>query len=260
MTQPVEDRDDAIIKTLTNVGARLSNSLVSYMTLAPPIPTPPPSGHQRDPERTRERIVEAAIQEFAAVGFTGARVDSIAERAGVNKRMLYHYFGNKLELFRAIIEDRLEDNGVCIEKAPESVGEAFVHFHEDVRENIPWLRLLQWEALQLHNEEAPIGVASRELNAARGLELVKRAQAAGLFPDLDSKQVLLSLMGMVLVPYLLPQMTKLMVGDDPQSEDFRNARNAFFRQILPSPQSPQSSSPHIAEPPVPQNDALPRRP
>jgi TetR/AcrR family transcriptional regulator len=223
------------------------------MTLAPPIPSPPPSGHQRDPERTRERILEAAIEEFAAVGFTGARVDSIAERAGVNKRMLYHYFGNKLELFRAIVEDRLEENGVCLDKAPESVGEAFVHFHEDVRENIAWLRLLQWEALQLHNEEAPIGIASRQQNVARGLDLVKHAQAQGLFPGLDSNQVLLSLMGMVLVPYLLPQMTKLMVGEDPQSEAFRSARNAFFRQILPSSQT-------VAEPPVPHDDELPRRP
>jgi TetR/AcrR family transcriptional regulator len=253
VTQAVEDQDDAIIKTLTNTPEGLSNSLVSYMTLAPPIPPPTPSGHQRDPERTRERILEAAVEEFAAVGFTGARVDSIAERAGVNKRMLYHYFGNKLELFRAIIEDRLEENGLCLDKAPESVGEAFVHFHEDVRENIAWLRLLQWEALQLHNEEAPIGVESRRQNVTRGRELVKRSQAQGLFPGLDSNQVLLSLMGMVLVPYLLPQMTKLMVGEDPQSEAFRNARNEFFRQILPSSQS-------VAEPPVPPDDELPRRP
>ena len=49
----------------------------------------------RDPDRTRGRILAAAIAEFAANGLAGARVDAIARRAGSNKRMLYHYFGDK---------------------------------------------------------------------------------------------------------------------------------------------------------------------
>ncbi|MDO9414298.1 MAG: helix-turn-helix domain-containing protein, partial [Pseudolabrys sp.] len=48
----------------------------------------------RDPERTRAAILRAATAEITAKGLTGARVDAIAERAGVNKRMLYHYFGD----------------------------------------------------------------------------------------------------------------------------------------------------------------------
>jgi AcrR family transcriptional regulator len=58
----------------------------------------------RDPEATRERILRAAVAEFAAKGLGGARVDEIAERAGANKRMLYHYFGNKEDLFLAALE------------------------------------------------------------------------------------------------------------------------------------------------------------
>ena len=48
----------------------------------------------RNPERTRARIRSAALKEFAAHGFAGARVDVIARRAAINKRMLYHYFGD----------------------------------------------------------------------------------------------------------------------------------------------------------------------
>ena len=48
----------------------------------------------RDPERTRAAILRAATAEITAKGLTGARVDAIAVRAGVNKRMLYHYFGD----------------------------------------------------------------------------------------------------------------------------------------------------------------------
>ncbi len=58
----------------------------------------------RDPEATREAILGAATDEFAAYGLGGARVDRIAERAGINKRMLYYYFGQKEDLFLAVLE------------------------------------------------------------------------------------------------------------------------------------------------------------
>jgi AcrR family transcriptional regulator len=62
------------------------------------------SGTTRDPERTRAAILRAATAEITAKGLTGARVDAIAERAGVNKRMLYHYFGDKQGLYLAVLE------------------------------------------------------------------------------------------------------------------------------------------------------------
>jgi AcrR family transcriptional regulator len=58
----------------------------------------------RDPERTRAAILAAATQEFTAKGLTGARVDAIAKRARVNKRMIYHYFGDKDGLYLAVLE------------------------------------------------------------------------------------------------------------------------------------------------------------
>ena len=58
----------------------------------------------RDPERTRAVILSAATEEFTANGLTGARVDAIAKRARVNKRMIYHYFGGKDGLYLAVLE------------------------------------------------------------------------------------------------------------------------------------------------------------
>ena len=58
----------------------------------------------RDPERTRAAILQAATKEITAHGLNGARVDSIAKRAGVNKRMIYHYFGGKEGLYLAVLE------------------------------------------------------------------------------------------------------------------------------------------------------------
>jgi len=58
----------------------------------------------RDPEKSRANILEAARTEFARSGLGGARVDQIAKMAGINKRMLYHYFGNKDDLFCSVLE------------------------------------------------------------------------------------------------------------------------------------------------------------
>ena len=58
----------------------------------------------RDPQRTRAAILQAATQEITANGLNGARVDTIAKRAGVNKRMIYHYFGDKEGLYLAVLE------------------------------------------------------------------------------------------------------------------------------------------------------------
>ncbi len=63
---------------------------------------------KRQPELTRSAILAAAVAEFAEKGLGGARVDAIAERAGANKRMLYHYFGNKEELYLAALESVYE--------------------------------------------------------------------------------------------------------------------------------------------------------
>lgn len=64
---------------------------------------------ERDPERTRATILAAAIEEFTARGLDGARVDDIAERSGVNKRMIYYYFGDKTGLYLAVLESTYAD-------------------------------------------------------------------------------------------------------------------------------------------------------
>jgi AcrR family transcriptional regulator len=62
------------------------------------------TGVTRDPERTSAAILAASAKEFAEKGYGGARINAIAERAGTNKRMLYHYFGGKDALYLAVLE------------------------------------------------------------------------------------------------------------------------------------------------------------
>ncbi len=59
---------------------------------------------RRDPVATRQKLLVAARREFAQSGLAGARVDEIAARAGVNKQLVYHYFGDKDALYLAVLE------------------------------------------------------------------------------------------------------------------------------------------------------------
>ena len=63
----------------------------------------------RDPERTSASILAAAVTEFTEKGYAGARIDSIAATSGANKRMIYHYFGDKDGLYLAVLESAYVD-------------------------------------------------------------------------------------------------------------------------------------------------------
>lgn len=58
----------------------------------------------RDAERTRSELLDVATEIFSEQGYSGARVDEIAERTRTTKRMIYYYFGGKEGLFLAVLE------------------------------------------------------------------------------------------------------------------------------------------------------------
>lgn len=63
----------------------------------------------RDPERTKGQILEAALSEFATNGYDGAKVHQIAQSAGCNARLIYHYFDNKERLYAAALRKIYSD-------------------------------------------------------------------------------------------------------------------------------------------------------
>src|SRR5437868_13194046 len=61
-------------------------------------------GRVHDAEGAREAILNAAEEVFAEHGFDGARIDAIAETAGYNKSLIFHYYGDKLGLYAAVLK------------------------------------------------------------------------------------------------------------------------------------------------------------
>lgn len=66
----------------------------------------------RNPQQTRHRLLQAAIQQLVTLGSAGIRVDQLANDAGVNKRMIYHYFGNKEGLCAWALDSQV----ACLER------------------------------------------------------------------------------------------------------------------------------------------------
>ena len=125
---------------------------------------------QRDAEATRARILEAAKSEFSALGLGGARVDVIADRAGANKRMIYHYFGSKEALFTAVLEEAY----LSIRHAERALDLE----HLSPREALTTLVRFTWN-YYLENPEFLTLVNSENLHRARHLEDSARIRETG---------------------------------------------------------------------------------
>jgi len=63
------------------------------------------NNQKRDPEKRKRDLLLAARHEFSEHGLSGARVDDIVNRAGVNKQLLYYYFGDKETIYEKVLED-----------------------------------------------------------------------------------------------------------------------------------------------------------
>lgn len=185
----------------------------------------------RDPERTRGRILASALQEFAAKGFAGARVARIARRARVNKRMLYHYFGNKEDLFREIFDRKLRERAGWISEAPAELGASLAYWFQMACEDSDWIRLIQWEALGA-GEGRVIREAERRASLERTLEDLRARQRRGLVPgDLDVGHLLLTILGVLAYPLAFPQVTRMVTGKRAADPAFRRQHTEFLRRF-----------------------------
>lgn len=105
-----------------------------------------------DPARVREKILRHATEEFARIGFEGARVNRIAERCRLSKNMLYYYFRSKEGLFVAALErmyqglrDQQKDLAVRASDPVGAMTQLVHHTYFAFKENPNAIRLMNEE-------------------------------------------------------------------------------------------------------------------
>jgi AcrR family transcriptional regulator len=162
-----------------------------------------PPRRTNDPEGTRRNIVEVATHEFAQKGYSGARVDAIAERTRTSKRMIYYYFGSKEGLYLAVLEEaysriRRAEATLDLETLPpEAALGTIVGFTFDYYNKHPeFVRLVMNENIMDGAHMARSKTISKlnvtVIDAMR--RIVSRGQKAGLFRrDIDPIELHMSI-------------------------------------------------------------------
>jgi AcrR family transcriptional regulator len=170
----------------------------------------------RDAEATREDILNAAATIFARDGFSGARVDEIAAAAGHNKALIFHYFDDKLGLYRALMSRTKErlfaqfaaaferffaDGAAPTRRQVEAFGTECLRATFDYYAAHPeTTRILAWEAAEGWQTFASCAPTTPGTWPQRTLELVERAQAAGVVrAEMDPYILFTTLMSVPLI-------------------------------------------------------------
>lgn len=156
-------------------------------------------------ERSRQDIIVAAEDHFAKKGFYGARVNDIAAAARINKRMIYEYYGDKEQLYEAVLQtvyQRMADaEASVIKKNYHGVRliVAVVGMYFDfLRDNPSFVAILLWENLnQAYNIKQMEKASIRRPTTAILAEELRKGQSSGLFREnLNVEQTVISLITM----------------------------------------------------------------
>jgi AcrR family transcriptional regulator len=187
----------------------------------------------RDPERTRLRILESALKEFAACGFAGARVGRIARRAKINKRMLYHYFEDKEGLFRAVLRHKISERRSSVEAQVSDLDPAAcmsVWFKQNCLDT-DWVRLLAWESLQTVSDKVVDEKERRRIASEAAVRIKKKQQAGSLRADVPAQFLQLARISLTMFPTALPQLTRVITGSSPHESKFQREYARFLETI-----------------------------
>jgi len=112
---------------------------------------------KKDEISSEEKVIAAAVTEFAAHGYDGARVDVIAEKAEVNKAMIYYHFKSKEMLYERILKDITEDIFSRIQESAVGDGDPLDVFYSIINGYIKMLNSFDRAVLQIMLREMASG-------------------------------------------------------------------------------------------------------
>lgn len=192
-------------------------------------------------ELTREKILDAAVDEFAEKGFWGARVDAIAESSGINKRMIYAHFESKEKLYSKVLLIAYEWVAECerrfmVEESDPvtSIRNIIAKEFDFLSENSKFVRLLMWEnlnrALYIPRDEL-IKLKTPTFEFIR--RQVRRGKEAGIFShEVDEHQMVLSLMTFGFAYFSNAHTLSALLGSDLTTKENVQKRSDFISDMI----------------------------
>ena len=196
-------------------------------------------------DQTRKNILFAAIHEFSAHGFAGARTDAIAESAKVNKALLYYYFKSKQGLYTAAFEEiasAVVERTLAALDPGHSAGErllrsALSHFDRILTQH-EFQSLLQQEMVRLRRgESGAVALLVKKVFKpllAKLQETVEEGIKTGELCELDWLQVVYSMLGANVFYFLSAPMVRLALPFDPFDKAVLEKRRSAAVRFLGS--------------------------
>lgn len=183
--------------------------------------SPSSQERQRDADRSRQSILDAAGAEFAAHGFAGARVAAIAERAGVNKQLISYYFGGKEGLYAELGRQwfAYEASEIQTTDDPTELVRRYVRTNMTQPHGG---KLLAWEGLADDGEDDDALMTQQRNGRLRANnEPMRQAQAEGrLDARIDPDMLGLIMLAAANVPSVYPQLVRGICHADSRSPEF----------------------------------------
>jgi TetR/AcrR family transcriptional regulator len=215
----------------------------------PPKKRAPQAAKQtRNAEATRARILEKATEVFAASGFDGASIGDIVKASRVNKRMIYHYFGDKEGLYRTIfrhqwgelkawfdleLSRRLESGAPWPSEAAGILLEAVDIASDFMASHQFFIRLMMWEGLEGGQISRSIWADVRGPLYAQVEFLIRQAQEDGA---LDSRihpaHLVISFLGAVSFYFAYAPTLADMLHQEPFAVAVLAERKAELKRLL----------------------------
>ena len=186
-------------------------------------------------QNTRNRILQVAMQAFAEHGSSGARVEKIAQAAGVNIRMIYYFFGSKKGLLDEVLRQIFLERRSKLAAKHDTVEDLLTFYFDGYASDPDRVRLLQWEALEV---DLPKGagdltnLVERQAVIAQRVSLITDLQKRGQIPaELDPKLLYLSFVALAIYPMSFPQSVFVATGEQPTSKGFMKRYRAFISAL-----------------------------
>lgn len=189
-------------------------------------------GEIRNAERTQKNILEAARREFFEKGFKGARIESIAEMAGVKKQLIYHYFKGKAELLEAVMAYSTADEPEWVSRIPDDPMQVAAHRYKVNSEaRADFIKFTAWEALESRAEPTSWNKGG-ELALQSYAAYWKAQKEKGLVPaDLEPELLALALTALTTYPIIFGNITEIMAGRESTDPEFQARWSAFLSRL-----------------------------
>jgi AcrR family transcriptional regulator len=200
------------------------------------VSTPTASPEDSATADTRQRILDAALHEFAAKGYAGARVREIAGRAGVNTQLISYYFGGKEGLYQEVMSRWHRQEAVTYQENA-SFADITAAFVSSFAAQPELLRMFAWEGLAQQQNAGP--QAPRAYYTEPGsdeppeLTDLKRRQANGeIAGDIDPGFLLLFCMGAAMATVTIPDQVVRLCHVEPGSPEYIELATTQMRTLI----------------------------